>query len=87
MDGIPGLDPYALSRAAGILTDWRIVGPLGRHALLDFDQSPITVTATLRRPHIRTTRSRIFSFPTAGLRCRIISHIVGCFTQSPILRL
>ncbi len=35
MDGVPGLDPYAVSRDAGILTDWRIVGPLSLHSLLD----------------------------------------------------
>jgi tetratricopeptide (TPR) repeat protein len=29
MDGAPRLNPYADSRAAGILTDWRIVGPVG----------------------------------------------------------
>jgi hypothetical protein len=29
MDGTPGLNPYAVARAAGILTDWRIVGSLG----------------------------------------------------------
>jgi tetratricopeptide (TPR) repeat protein len=29
MDGAPGLNPYAVARAAGILTDWRIVGSLG----------------------------------------------------------
>jgi tetratricopeptide (TPR) repeat protein len=33
MDGAPGLNPYTVSRAAGILTDWRIVGsPAGRLA-------------------------------------------------------
>lgn len=29
MDGAPGLNPYAIARAAGVLTDWRIAGPLG----------------------------------------------------------
>jgi tetratricopeptide (TPR) repeat protein len=42
MDGAPGLDPEALARAAGILTEWRIVGPLGRHVLPDFDQVSIS---------------------------------------------
>ena len=49
MDGVPGLDPYAWSRASGILTDWRMVGPLGRHALLDFEP-----TVRSRRPTIWT---------------------------------
>ena len=38
MDGVPNLDPYAISRASGILTDWRIVGPLNQRAL-DLDDS------------------------------------------------
>jgi len=38
MDGMPGLDPYAISRAAGILTDWRIVGPLNQK-MPDLDDS------------------------------------------------
>jgi tetratricopeptide (TPR) repeat protein len=33
MDGVPNLDPYAIARAAGVLTDWRIVGPLNQKAL------------------------------------------------------
>jgi len=33
MDGVPDLNPYAISRAAGILTDWRVVGPVGRRPL------------------------------------------------------
>lgn len=41
MDGVPGLDPYTLSRSSGILTDWRVVGPLGREPLsLDESISP-----------------------------------------------
>ncbi len=42
MDGTPGLDPYALSRAAGILTDWRVVGPLDRRSL-ELDDSIASV--------------------------------------------
>ncbi len=37
MDGTPGLDPYTVSRAAGILTDWRIVGPLEQRPLAPDD--------------------------------------------------
>ena len=33
MDGAPNLDPYTISRRAGILTDWRIVGPFSSKAL------------------------------------------------------
>ena len=42
MDGAPGLGPQALARASGVLTEWRIVGPLGRHPLLDFDRLSIS---------------------------------------------
>ena len=38
LDGTPGLDAAALARDAGILTDWRIVGPLGSRPLLDLDR-------------------------------------------------
>lgn len=42
MDGVSGLDPEAVARASGILTDWRIVAPEGRHSLLD--SAPITIS-------------------------------------------
>ena len=35
MDGAPGLNPYSISHAAGILTDWRIVGPVRKRPLAD----------------------------------------------------
>jgi tetratricopeptide (TPR) repeat protein len=35
MDGVPGLNPYSISHAAGILTDWRIVGPVRKRPLAD----------------------------------------------------
>ncbi len=38
MDGVPNLDPYVIARVAGILTEWRIVGPLNQKAL-DLDDS------------------------------------------------
>ena len=37
MDGAPGLNPYTISRSAGILTDWRIVAVAHHDALLDLD--------------------------------------------------
>jgi tetratricopeptide (TPR) repeat protein len=62
MDGVPGLDPYALSRASGILTDWRIVS-LGRHAMLDFDQSPISRADDLSKTSYQNQRVENFQFP------------------------
>jgi hypothetical protein len=37
-DGVPGLSLLELSRASGLLTDWRIVGPLGRYRNVAFDR-------------------------------------------------
>ena len=61
MDGAPGLDPYSLSRGAGILTDWRIVGPLGLHPLLD--QQPISPNDDLAKDSYQNRRVENFAFP------------------------
>lgn len=61
MDGAPGLDPYALSRAAGIVTDWRIVGPLGLHPLLD--QQLISPSDDLSKDAYQNRRVENFAFP------------------------
>ena len=61
MDGALGLDPYSLSRGAGILTDWRIVGPLGLHPLLD--QQPISPNDDLARDSYQNRRVENFAFP------------------------
>ena len=83
MDGTPGLDPYALSWAAGILTDWRVVGPLERRPLDVDDSSPMPAISRMRS--IKTAQSRIFSFPTAVSPCRITSRIMEPSTAPPIL--
>ncbi len=61
MDGAPALDPYSLSRGAGILTDWRIVGPLGLHPLLD--QQPISPNDDLAKESYQNRRVENFAFP------------------------
>jgi tetratricopeptide (TPR) repeat protein len=61
MDGAPRLDPYAISRGAGILTDWRIVGPLGLHPLLD--QQPISPTDDLAQASYQNRLVENFQFP------------------------
>ena len=68
MDGVPGLDPYAWSRAAGVLTDWRIVGPLGRHALLDFEPSPMAPGDDLWQISYRNHAVENFQFPDGRIR-------------------
>jgi hypothetical protein len=61
MDGAPALDPYALSRSSGILTDWRMVGPLGSHPLLD--QQPVAANDGLARDSYQNRRVENFQFP------------------------
>ena len=68
MDGVPGLDPYAWSRAAGVLTDWRIVGPLGRHALLDFEPSPMAPGDDLWQISYRNHAVENFQFPDGRIQ-------------------
>lgn len=63
MDGAPRLDPEALARASGILTEWRVVGPLGRHPLLDFDQLPISPNDDLAQASYDNRAVENFQFP------------------------
>ncbi len=63
MDGVPGLNPYSVSRAAGILTDWRMVGPLGQHPPLDFDQDLIPPGDSLTQASYRNRPVENFQFP------------------------
>lgn len=37
-DGVPELNQLSATRDAGLLTDWRVAGPFGKHPLLDFDK-------------------------------------------------
>lgn len=68
MDGVPGLDPYAIARSAGLLTDWRIVGPLGRRPLLDFDQEIISPSADLGQLSYQRKLVEDFQFPDGEIR-------------------
>ena len=61
MDGAPGLDPYAVARAGDILTDWRIVGPLGLHPLLD--EQPLPPTEDLAQASYQNRPVENFQFP------------------------
>ena len=67
MDGAPGLDPYALSRASGILTDWRIVGPIGSHPLLDVSSS-ISASDDLAEDVYAGRAVENFQFPDGWVR-------------------
>ncbi len=63
LDGVAGLDAEVLARASGILTQWRIVGPLGRHPLLDFDQISISPNDDLSQPQYESHAVENFEFP------------------------
>ena len=64
MDGVPGLDPEAIARASGILTQWRILGPLGQHSLFDMDQMPISPNDDLERSSYDNRAVENFQFPS-----------------------
>jgi tetratricopeptide (TPR) repeat protein len=61
MDGTPGLDSYTVSRAAGILTDWRVIGPLESHPLA-LDDS-ISAADDLSRAFYQNRAVENFQFP------------------------
>ncbi len=66
MDGAPGLDPYAVSRSGGILTDWRIVGPLERRPL-DVEDS-ISNFGDLSQALYQNRAVENFQFPDGRIR-------------------
>ncbi len=68
MDGVPGLDPYALSRAAGIVTDWRIVDLLGPHPVLDLDRPRISPSDDLAQNSYQGHAVENFQFPDGWIR-------------------
>jgi tetratricopeptide (TPR) repeat protein len=63
MDGARGLDPVAFAHASGVVTEWRIVGPLGRHPLLDFDQLSISPNDDLMQASYDNRAVENFQFP------------------------
>lgn len=68
MDGAPGLDAYAVARASGILTDWRIVGPIGSRPLLGLEQQPISPAEDLAHDFYANRAVENFQFPDGWLR-------------------
>jgi len=67
-DGAPGLDAYTLARAAGVLTDWRIVGPLGSHPLLDSERPAISPADDLSQSSYAGRMVENFQFPDGWIR-------------------
>ncbi len=63
MDGVPTLNADALARASGILTEWRIVGPVGRRQLLDFEQPSISPNDDLTQASYGNRAVENFDFP------------------------
>ncbi len=68
MDGVPKLDPEAIARASGILTEWRIVGPLGRHPWLDLDRMAISPNDDLTEASYDHRAVENFQFPDGIIR-------------------
>lgn len=67
MDGVRGLNPYALARSAGIITDWRVVGPLGRRALAGADAEGLSRNDALSQPVLQGRAVENFQFPDGTL--------------------
>lgn len=63
MDGAPGLEPYSLARSSGILTDWRIVGPLNRRALAGAEPDAVSRNDSLSQPMVQGRAVENFQFP------------------------
>jgi tetratricopeptide (TPR) repeat protein len=68
MDGVPGLNPYSLSRNAGILTDWRIVGPLSRRTLAGAAPQELPRNEDLSAPLVYERAVENFQFPDGSIR-------------------
>lgn len=68
MDGVPGLNPYALTRAAGILGDWRIAGPVGSRPLLDADRATPSPADYLTQDFYSGRAVENFQFPDGWIR-------------------
>ncbi len=67
MDGAPGLDAYAVARSVGVLTDWRIVGPIGAR-LLDLDRQLVSPAHDLTQEHYAGRAVENFQFPDGWIR-------------------
>jgi hypothetical protein len=63
MNGVAGLEPYSLARSAGILTNWRIVGPLTRRALAGADPDTLSRNDSLSQPTVQGRMVENFQFP------------------------
>jgi hypothetical protein len=68
MDGVPGLDPEAIARASGILTEWRLVGPLGRHAVLGLDEASLAQNDNLTHAAYEGRTVENFQFPDGVIK-------------------
>ena len=60
-DGVPGLEPSALAHDAGILTHWRVNGPFGKLANVDWEQK-FPPEAHALAPAYGTRKSEEFDF-------------------------
>ncbi len=63
MDGASGVDPYTVARSAGILTDWRIVGPLHEHSVSSGGEPAISPADDLAKATYGNRPVENFQFP------------------------
>ena len=63
MDGVPRLDAESLARASGILTEWRIVGPLGPHSPIELDDTSLSHNSDLALDSYDHHAVENFQFP------------------------
>ncbi len=68
MDGAPGLEARVVSRAAGILTEWRIVGPLGQQAVTDLGGVRAPESDSLSRANYAGHAAEDFQFSDGVVR-------------------
>ncbi len=59
LDGAPVGDPRTLAHSAGLLTEWKLAGPFGKYANVDFDRTfaPERATALLPNYNGRSTEA------------------------------
>jgi tetratricopeptide (TPR) repeat protein len=68
MDGLPGVNVPQVARDAGILTDWRAVGPFGEHPNLDFPRAWPPQQDELRGDTSGGHRIELFRFDDGNFR-------------------
>lgn len=78
-DGAPEFDLLMKSRESGLLTDWKIVGPLGRYANGDFDRALGPEQDSMRKKAYGSRRVSNFQFVDGKVELPDASRSNGVF--------